>query len=106
MSDRARQFLPFNSLRGFQAEIKKREQIIVEKKELISDKKESLSYKISQIRIGQMLTVIYYDNNNYFEVTGIVTSLNFETQYLTIVKKKIAFFDIYDISGDEIKEDF
>ena len=49
VSDRARQFLPFDALKGFKEAIKKREKIKVDKIEISEDLAVELSYKLSQI---------------------------------------------------------
>ena len=46
MSDRARQFLPFDALKGFKEAIKKREKIKVDKIEISEDLAVELSYKL------------------------------------------------------------
>ena len=52
VNERAKQFLPFDSLKGFKAEIRKREKIIVSKKRLSEETARELSYKINQISQG------------------------------------------------------
>ncbi len=99
VSDRARQFLPFNSLKGLQAELRKREQVVVAKKELLDEKQADLSYKLSLIQEDQMVKLVYYENGKYLELTGLVTKTDFERHQMTIVKKVISFSDIYEIES-------
>lgn len=99
---RAKQFMPFDALKGFKEAIKERQRIIVSKKELTLDDIDNLNYKFTQIKKGKVIKVIHYNKGDYVETTGILTKLNTEDRILTIVKTKIKFDDILDISGDEI----
>ena len=60
MSDRARQFLPFDALKGFKQAIKEREKIKVDKIELSEEMANVISYKLRQVRKGMIIKVIHY----------------------------------------------
>lgn len=104
MSDRARQFLPFDALKGFKEAIKKRQKVKVDKIELSDEMAVELSYKLNQVKKGMIIKVIHYDNEEYIETFGIVSEFNETFNYLKIVKTKILFENILDIQSDEIKE--
>ncbi len=104
MSDRARQFLPFDALKGFKEAIKKREKIKVDKIEISEDLAVELSYKLSQIEKGMIIKVIHYDDGEYIETYGMVSEFNETFGYLKIVKTKINFSDILDVQNDKLKE--
>ena len=104
MSDRARQFLPFDALKGFKEAIKKRQKVKVDKIELSDEMAVELSYKLNQVKKGMIIKVIHYDNDEYIETFGIVSEFNETFNYLKIVKTKILFENILDIQRDEIKE--
>ena len=59
-SDRARQFMPFDALKGYKEAIKEKQKVIVEKKELSEDDAIVLSRKLNEIKKGDMIKVIYY----------------------------------------------
>lgn len=103
MSDRAIQFAPFASLKGYYDIIRQRERVVVDKKELLDDGAEILSQKLSRTEIGMMIEVIHYSNGEYISTKGIVTSVDFERKSLTVVKEKILFENIYDIKGIELE---
>ena len=67
MSDRARQFLPFDALKGFKEAIKERQKIKVDKIELSEEMASELSYKLSQVKKGMIIKVIHYDSEEYIE---------------------------------------
>lgn len=103
MVDRAKQFLPFDSLKGLNRILKEREKVVVDKIELLDDEKKVLEYKIKQVKKSMMIKIIYYENE-YLELEGLVSNINFNDKYLVIVKKRIDFISIYSISGDKIKD--
>ena len=92
MSDRARQFLPFDALKGFKQAIKEREKIKVDKIELSEEMANVISYKLRQVKKGMIIKVIHYIDNEYIETNGIVSEFDETFKYLKIVKKR-------DLSG-------
>ena len=104
MSDRARQFLPFDALKGFKEAIKERQKIKVEKPELSEEMAIELSYKLNQVKKGMIVKIVHYDNEEYIETFGMVSEFSEVFNYLKIVKKKILFENILDIQSDEIIE--
>ena len=103
-SDRARQFMPYDALKGFKEEIRKIEKIKVPKKELSPDGVEMLDYKLQQVKKGMMIKVIYFSNNEYLVLEGMVSNIDTVEHRITIVKQSILIKYIYYISGEEIKE--
>lgn len=103
--DRAKIFLPFDALKGFKEELRKKEKILVEKKILSIEEKDKISKKITQIKKGVILKIIYYENNEYIEVEGMVSNIDMVYKTLTIVSKKINFNDILDIKGESLIEE-
>ena len=104
MSDRARQFLPFDALKGFKEAIKERQKIKVEKPELSEEMAIELSFKLNQVKKGMIVKIVHYDNEEYIETFGMVSEFSEVFNYLKIVKKKILFENILDIQSDEIIE--
>ena len=98
MSDRARQFLPFDALKGFKEAIKERQKIKVEKPVLSEEMAIELSYKLNQVKKGMIVKIVHYDNEEYIETFGMVSEFSEVFNYLKIVKKKILFENIFDIS--------
>lgn len=52
-----------------------------------------------------IITVIYYDKEQYVQLEGRVTKINLDTKVLQIVKSKINLKSIVDIRGNDIIED-
>lgn len=103
-SDRARIFMPFDALKGYKEAISEKKKVIVDKKELSEDDAVSLSRKLLLVKIGMMIKVIYYCENEYIAIEGLVSKIKFEERVLMIVKTKINFDDIINIYG--IEEDY
>lgn len=105
MSERARQFIPFAALRGYYDLIRERERVTEPKRELTEEHAQMLSRKMSQVRKGMMLSVVYYHTDAYETMEGLVTAFDPMYRSITIVKTKIPLDDVWDIAGDGIVED-
>ena len=95
--DRAKQFLPFNSLKGYYDVIREKEKEITPKRELSDNDLEELSNKLNKIEKSMMVKLRYYDTDRYIDIEGIVSKIDFTYKYIVIVKTKISFNDISKI---------
>ena len=95
--DRAKQFLPFNSLRGYYDLIALKEKEVIPKRDLSETDIEDLSNKLKMIEKNMMIKLKYYDIDRYVDIEGIVTKIDYENNYLVIVKTKISFSDVSNI---------
>ncbi|WP_330641316.1 YolD-like family protein [Faecalicatena sp.] len=102
--ERAKQFMPFAALKGYPDALRKKEKIVVPKTELSEEYKEELDRKLKQVQKNDIITVVYYEKNEYLKKTGMVSRIDETARVLKIVNTKISFEDIYDISGDRIQE--
>lgn len=96
-AQRAQMFQAFDALKGFREILKEQERIIVPKKTLSEDDLNELDYKIHQVKIGMIIQIIYYDKNQYVQLEGIVSKINFDAKIIQIVKKKINMLNIITI---------
>ena len=101
-SDRARQFMPFAALKGYEELVRQQEKIVARKRELSEYRAEQLSKKLSSVKKGDMIKIIYYANDGYIKTEGMVSSVDFVLRTLTVIKTKISFDDVYDLAGDSI----
>ena len=97
-TDRARQFMPFASLKGYYDMVREKEKIISEKRELSEYKAEILSNKLLRVKKGMVVRAVYYHIDGYVKAEGMVSNIDFDFRTITIIKTKIPFDDIYDIS--------
>ncbi len=98
--DRAKQFLPFDALSGWRAELESREEKIsrVPHHEITDELTEELSLSFSKIRRGSVVEIDFFENGHYYLVKGQVSDINAIYKYLIVEKGKIFFDDIYKIS--------
>ena len=85
--ERAKQFLPFDALKGLQEALKEREKQLeyVEKVELSDEEIEKLSEKLQMLEIGSWVRVKYYCNKSYKEVIGKVRKVDRVKKKLVIL---------------------
>lgn len=96
-SERAKQFMPFAALKGFEAVLAEKEKIVVPRIILSEESKAELDMKMREIKKMDMVTVTYYEGQEYLKITGIVSLIDETARVIKIVNKKIALDDIYDI---------
>ena len=97
MSNRAKQFVPFDALKGFQETLRKKEKMPVPRKELAEEKAEELNEKLKKLTTGKMITVVYYNDGEYIQLTGIVVKIEKNKKYLQMAEIIIPIDDISDI---------
>ncbi len=96
-SNRAKQFMPFDALKGFQEALREKEKIIVPKRELSEEQKEELDYQLQQIQKMDVVTVEYFQDGEYVQVTGVVTRIDINAKSISIINTKILFEDIVSL---------
>ncbi len=101
--NRAKLFLSFDALKGFKERIHEKERIVVSKPILSEDQLYELDWKIKQIKKGMMISIIYYDNNQYIYKEGIVTQIDLDNKnFIVIVSTKIKIISIMKINITKI----
>ena len=95
--DRAKQFMPFAALKGYPEALRKKEKVLVPKAEVSEDYAEMLDRKLHLIKKNDVITVIYFCNNEYLKKTGMVSRIDKTAQILKVVNTKIKFGDVYDV---------
>lgn len=102
-SDRARIFMPFDALKGFREALAAKEKVLVSKPELSEDQYHLLDDKLEKFQIGDMLKIVYYEEEEYIEVEGILTKKDEIYKTIRIVKKVIPIKNIISIDFLENK---
>ena len=105
MENRAKQFVPFAAVKGYEEALRAKEKIIVEKIELSEEKKAELNLLLQQIRKMDIITVVYFCKGEYIKLEGIVSRLDTDARVLKVVNTKIPFDDIYELSGATLNLD-
>lgn len=88
---RAKQFLPFDALKGLQEALREKEIEYEEKKELSEETLAELNNVFNKIEKGSFVKIRYYRNGRYKELEGIVT-------YIDYIKRKIQIDKIVNIN--------
>ena len=95
---RAKQFLPFDALKGLQEALREKEIEYEEKKELSEDTLSELNDKFNQVENGKSIKLKYYKNGRYSEIEGIVTNIDYIKKKIQINKtENVNICDIIDI---------
>jgi hypothetical protein len=102
--DRAKQFMPFDALRGLCDVLRERERIIVPKMDLSEEMKNELDWKLHQLQLNDIITMVYFQKGEYVKVTGMVSGMDTSSRMLRIVNIRVPFDDIADIKGDRFAE--
>ena len=97
IEERAKQFAPFSPLRGLHEALSRVERVVVPKVELSEEMEEALNRALHSIEKGDMVTVIYYSDEEYVQMTGKVARVNPEERFLQVVDRKIEFEDLYSL---------
>ena len=100
-ADRARQFMPFSALRGFESMIREQTREKIPKRELSEYDAARLSAKMARVEKGSMVRVTYYDRDAYVTLEGIVADLDITMRTLRVVKTMIPLDDIWDVEVTE-----
>ena len=84
---RAKQFLPFDALKGLQEAIREKEVEYEEKRDLAEDTLNDLNNKFNQIDNGSFVKITFYKNGKYSEIKGRVTNIDYIKKKIQINKK-------------------
>ena len=95
--NRAKQFMPFDALKGLQDALRLQEKIIENKIELGEDIEKELNEKISSLIKGDNITIKYFYGIEYIETWGIVKKVDEINKNIELLNTKISFDDILDI---------
>lgn len=95
--DRAKQFLPFSSLRGFEDVVDRRRDVKCKRRELLEDAAEELSRRLLNLSSGALCQVTYYLRDRYVTVVGEVKKVDEIKHRLVLDGLSIPIDDIFSI---------
>ncbi len=96
--DRAKQFMPFATLKGYDLILKEQELTAEPRREIAEELAESLSKTILGLKKGDVVCVTYYHQFGYITKTGILSEIDIVGRRIRVIKTYISFDDIWDIS--------
>ena len=105
--ERAKQFMPFAALKGYEDALRRKEKVTVLKAQLCPERQEELDRILRQIRRNDMVTAVYFQEGEYVKLTGMVSRIDGTARILKIVDTKIDFEDLYEVEVQEVgREEF
>ncbi len=96
-TERAKQFMPFDALKGFEEALKEAEFIPQEKILLGEDAQEELDQILRELSIGDIVTATYYTSQQYVTLTGPVIGIDKLPQSIQILGTHIPLVDLYNL---------
>ncbi len=97
ISERAKQFMPFAAVKGLTEALEKKEKLPVAKVEMSEERIDEINQKLAEIKKGMTVTVTYFHDDEYIQLTGVILQLDTVVHELQIADSKIAFSTILDI---------
>ena len=85
---RAKQFLPFDALKGLQEALREKEIEYQERIDLSDETLNELNDIFNKIEIGSNVKIVYYKNKQYTEIAGTVTNIDYTKKKIQIDKKQ------------------
>ena len=95
---RAKQFMPFAALKGFEVLLAAVARPKENRVELSEDQLEELNTVLQSIRCGDWVRVVYYDKHKYTELIGPVEVLNRRLQIVSVQGVEVSFRDIKELN--------
>ena len=93
-AERAKIFMPFAALKGFEEALREKEKVVVKKKDLNEEEILMLNQKMATLEKGQMIKIVYFNKDEYIEIQGLVARLDKVLGNITVVNTKIDIKDI------------
>ncbi len=107
--ERAKQFAPFASLKGYGATIRYRQRELVPRTLLSDDAASALDQKLNRLRPGDIITVVYFcpdqtvcGYGSYREISGTYTGICQSEKTLLLAQQRIPIADIVRLTGESL----
>lgn len=97
---RAKQFMPFAALKGFEEAVKAQERLREPKVILGEDARQELNFKLQGIQPGDRLRAEYYYEGRYVTVRGQVKRIDSLGRRIHLEEIKIPIDDLKDIERE------
>lgn len=104
-AQRAKQFIPFAALKGYEEALRKQEQVKISSIELSEDSQILLDQKLRRLKKGDLLLARYYDDGEIHEISGLLSRIDVNLKYLQIVNTKIALEKLIALSSPVLDSD-
>lgn len=95
-TERARQFMPFAALKGYEALLREQESVEIPKRMPSEEKSLWLSRRLQLAHRGKRVEAVYYSRGIYNKIIAEVKEVDYIFKTITIGNCKILFSDIFD----------
>ena len=97
--ERAKQFMPFDALKGLREALEKKEQesLREDKRELSEEDCQKISFLLNKIAKGVVVKVEYFSFGRYLKKQGEIQKIDKVKEFMEIDQEKIYFDDVYSI---------
>lgn len=96
-ANRARQFMPFAALKGYHEMAYAREATPEPRREVTAEQADALTHAIGGLSRGDVVRVTHYEDGAYVTTVGAVSEVVEAYRTIVIVRRRIAFDDIWSI---------
>lgn len=96
-TNRARQFLPFAALKGYEEMLREMEREVEPKRELTEEDARRLNKEMLSIQKGMRVHILHYKGCAYVETEGTVSFIDPVFRRIFLGEEEIAFDDIWKI---------
>lgn len=73
---RAKQFMPFAALKGYESALRQKERVVHPPVQLGEDAQAELDRLLRQLQPGDPVTAVYYQQGDYLERAGLVSRID------------------------------
>ncbi len=95
--ERARQFLPFSPLKGYEELLEEQAMIHTPRRILSEEAILELSKTLQSLQRGDMVRLKYYRVNGYVSLEGLISEVDPIQKQLRIVRTEIRFADLLEV---------
>lgn len=100
-ADRAKQFLPFAALKGYEEALRAKEEVVVPRPLISDDEAEMLDRRLSALKVNDMVSIVFYDKGKCLSLSSVLTRIDFEARLLRVVRTNVDISSILDIRGSD-----
>lgn len=100
-AERAKIFLPFSPLHGFQEALDAQERVRIPRPELSDDAAEAIDRALRGLRPGDAVSVLYYAEAACHHRTGQVCRVDARARQLVLEEDAIPFADLLAVEAEE-----
>ena len=97
---RAKQFMPFAALKGFEEALSLQENTKQQKAALDEEEIEKINRQLNRLTVGDEAKLVYFYAGRYTPLNGTVKQIDAHRQFLELDDKRVYFDDILKI-GDK-----